>query len=301
MTILEEFQLHTTLSTAKNTNGMSGESRKFLYLYLKKYYKFIGENTQSISKSSFIKWLATAKLAKSTKGIIASGLGKFLYWVGKINQDDFNVIKQAFKPPSYNWSTQQLSDDNVVLILDIFRDGAVETWMRNYCIFTLMATIGLRISQIINLKHSDVIIKDDGIDIMVELQKQNLTDQKDSSKSVKVIPVEYHIKNHYPYKIIQEYEGLLKHPVKKDSPFFTNRKGNKLTQNYLQKIARDVSKITAINFTPHSLRHYVGHKIANQQGILNAAVMLDHQKLTSTMKYINNNNISTANMLNELN
>lgn len=146
---------------------------------------------------------------------------------------------------------------------------------RNRAIIETLYSCGLRVSELINLKHSDLFFEEGFIRILGKGNKQRL------------VPI-----NAYTIKIINLY---INHVRIHQSPqrgendiLFLNRRGHRLTRVMIFTIIRRLAQETGLNKTisPHTFRHsFATHLLQNGANLRAIQQMLGHESITTTEIY----------------
>lgn len=142
---------------------------------------------------------------------------------------------------------------------------------RNLTFFTFITATGLRISEALNIKESDINWNNCSIKILGKGKKERLI-----------------------YFGIEKLKGPIDELIKMkqklgiDNPYLFVGYQHKapLTTRYIQKVMKEfLDKTTSSHFTPHSLRHYYAtssiEKGANPKAI---AILLGHADSSTTLK-----------------
>jgi integrase/recombinase XerD len=145
----------------------------------------------------------------------------------------------------------------------------------------LMYASGLRISELLNIKMSDI----DLINATV------LVNGKGSKE--RIIPIgDYAI--YYVNLYIKEARNNLLHNKVNDYLFLNNR-GEKISRQAFFKTIKELAKIKRINvnFSPHTLRHsFATHMLENGADLRSIQTLLGHSNISTTQIYTHvSNNI----------
>ena len=279
--LIEQFESHIKLSTKKRIDGMTKDTASFLRVYLNDYcLNFITYNKQTLQR-----YLLDKELAYSTKATIASGLGKFMAYEGYITEAEYSQLKQSFRHPVNSWSDKYLSDEQVI---DFIKEANKGTFplnrRRNVCFVAMLAVIGGRVSQLCELDISDVLITELEVQVTLTRKKERRANLQ-RNLDIKCVPLGYKLGCFTFGELVRRY-----YIERSDYPgeaFFISTHANRLPINTAEVIIKELGKKLGLNVTPHTFRHYVGSKIANEKSIHKAAIWLGHKNITTTMKYIN--------------
>lgn len=156
------------------------------------------------------------------------------------------------------------------------------TGVRNKAILLVMLNMGLRVSEIINLKPNDV----------------NLTKMK-----LKVVNGKGGIdRNLIIPEVLIHYLKEWKNIRPKSEYFFCTLKGNRLNQRYLCEMVKRYGRKAEINkiISPHTLRHTFSTNFYRQtKDIETLRKLLGHSDISTTQIYVTLSNIDIENAMKE--
>lgn len=153
----------------------------------------------------------------------------------------------------------------------LFDEG--EEGQRNKLIIELLYSTGMRLSELINLKLSDVDLYNDQLKVLGKRNKQ------------RIIPFGAELKRQ-----IQEYMKLDR-PAGSGEELLLNKNGKKLYPKFVYNLVRSyLSQVTTIDKkSPHVLRHTFATHMLNNGADLNAIKdLLGHANLSATQVYTHN-------------
>ena len=146
---------------------------------------------------------------------------------------------------------------------------------RNRAIIETIYACGLRVTELINLKISNIFFKDNFLKIIGKGNKERLCPIADKTLNYLKIYID-EIRNH---SIIKE----------KDSDIvFLNNRGSKLSRVMIFLLLKKYAEIAGIkkNISPHTLRHsFATHLIDGGADLRAIQEMLGHQSITTTEIY----------------
>jgi integrase/recombinase XerD len=150
---------------------------------------------------------------------------------------------------------------------------------RNWLIFTLLYSTGLRISEAVGAKWSDVFVDYDGrIGLVVNGKGGKTRTVKIDKRLFKHI-VQYRIDNGLNAEICSG----------DDSPLFPNRNGSHMTVRYFEKVLTDIVQKLGINknITPHRLRSFnATYSLFKGANIKVVQSSLGHANISTTNRYL---------------
>jgi integrase/recombinase XerD len=271
---IEQFTIYLKLERGVAENTLIN------YLYdLEKFQQFLGDENdflkvQETDIRNFIYFLADF-LAPATQARILSSLNHFYSFLILQNLLENNPVtfielpKQAQKLPIV------LSVHEIDLLLSCINFNTLEG-VRNDAIIETMYSCGLRVSEVISLKLSDLFFDEGFIKVNGKGSKQRFVPIASSA----IKKINHYVKNiRTQIKIKQEAEDVL----------FLNRRGAQLTRAMIFTILKDLAKLSGINknISPHTLRHsFATHLLENGADLRSIQLMLGHESITTTEVYL---------------
>ena len=147
---------------------------------------------------------------------------------------------------------------------------------RNLTIIEMLYSCGLRVSELINLKLSDLFLEEDFIKVTGKGNKQRF------------VPIGLNTK-----KLIQSYlkiyRPLFKISTIDSDTIFLNRNGKKLTRAMIFTIVKKIKIKAGIkkNVSPHTFRHsFATHLLENGADLRSIQMMMGHESITTTEIYM---------------
>ncbi|UII76347.1 site-specific tyrosine recombinase XerD [Flagellimonas sp. HMM57] len=160
---------------------------------------------------------------------------------------------------------------------------------RNRAILETLYGCGLRVSELVNLKLSDLYFDEDFIKVTGKGNKQRFVPiSAINKKYINIYTNE--IRNHS--NIQKEHEDFL----------FLNRRGKQLTRAMIFTIIKRLAKEIGLekNISPHTFRHsFATHLLENGADLRAIQQMLGHESITTTEIYVHVNRTHLVNVLNE--
>ena len=161
--------------------------------------------------------------------------------------------------------------DEMLATLDLSKDEST----RNHAIIETMFSCGLRVSEVINLKITDVYVADEFIRVVGKGNKERLVPI--SEKALKEIDIYIHsVRN--KLSIDKDCNDII----------FLNRRGKKLSRVYIFLVIKEMALKAGIkkNISPHTLRHSFATSLVEAGADLRSVQqMLGHESITTTEIY----------------
>lgn len=147
---------------------------------------------------------------------------------------------------------------------------------RNRAMLETLYSCGLRVSELVNLKISDLFFEEGFVKITGKGNKQRFVPVGESTK-----------------KFIQLYrESIRAHqPIEKgaEDTLFLNRRGRQLTRAMVFTIIKDLAAKIGLkkSISPHTFRHsFATHLLENGADLRSIQMMLGHESITTTEVYM---------------
>ncbi len=160
---------------------------------------------------------------------------------------------------------------------------------RNRAIIETLYGCGLRVSELINLKLSDLYFDEDFIQVTGKGNKQRFVPISGiNQKYINIYRNEVRV--HLP--IQKEHEDIV----------FLNRRGKQLTRAMIFTIVKQLAEKVGLqkNISPHTFRHsFATHLLENGADLRAIQQMLGHESITTTEVYMHVNRSHLSKVLNE--
>ena len=155
-------------------------------------------------------------------------------------------------------------------------DLSTDEGHRNKAMIEMLYACGLRVSELISLRLSDLFFDEDFIRVMGKGSKQRL------------VPIEA-----YTQKQVKQYIDNQRRQLKiakgHEDFVFLNRRGKQLTRAMIFTIVRQVAESIGLQKTisPHTFRHsFATHLLENGANLRAIQMMLGHENITTTEIYV---------------
>lgn len=222
----------------------------------------------------FLKFINELGINSTSQARIISGLKAFYHYLLMEDLIRINPIALLESPKV----TRKIPDtlavyeiDEMLETLDLSKDEST----RNHAIIETMFSCGLRVSEVINLKITDVYVTDEFIRVVGKGNKERLVPI--SEKALKEIDIYVHsIRN--KLTIDKDCNDII----------FLNRRGKKLSRVYIFLVIKEMALKAGIkkNISPHTLRHSFATSLVEAGADLRSVQqMLGHESITTTEIY----------------
>ena len=269
---LYDYQMYLKLEKRVSANTIEG--------YLHDIQKLINHSdkqpldyTQD-DLTAFIHDFASSDYSVRSQARVISGLKSFF---GYLQLEDFredNPTSLLETPKIGMKLPDVLSEKEIDKMIEVI-DLSKPEGQRNRAIIEVLYGCGLRVSELINLKISDLFFDDGFIRVIGKGNKQRL------------VPI-----SDYTIKYINLYKETIRNHLVIQTGFedflFLNRRGKNLTRVMIFTIVKELSIIAGVKKTisPHTFRHsFATHLLKNGADLRAIQLMLGHESITTTEIY----------------
>ena len=273
-TTLLEFRDHLKLERSMSPNTVSGYASD-----VRKY--FDGLRGDGIAPADagpddiarFLEALVQAGVTKRSQARAVSSvkaLYRFLDAEGRLSENPCDKISV---PKINPYMPTVLSVEEVLSILDAV-DLSQPQGHRNRAILEVLYSCGLRVSELVNLKISDLFLDEQFIRVFGKGRKQRLVPI--GEPAIRAITLYREVRDAGPVQ--KAAEDIL----------FLNRNGGKLTREMVFHIVRDATAAAGVrkNVSPHTFRHsFATHLVENGADLRVVQQMLGHESILTTEIY----------------
>ena len=271
---IENFKYYLKLERGVSENTIVN------YLYdLDKFSNFLGndleiEKVQDHDIRSFIHFIADF-LAPTSQARILACINHFYSFLVLENIIDANPVtfielpKQSRKLPVF------LSLDEIDVMQTMHNLKTLEG-VRNEAIIETLYSCGLRVSEVVHLKISELYFKEGFIKVEGKGSKQRFV----PISQFAIDKIQHYLHAIRPrWKVKPEAEDIV----------FLNRRGAQLTRAMVFTIIKQITALAGIhkNVSPHTLRHsFATHLLENGADLRSIQAMLGHESITTTEIYM---------------
>jgi len=274
---IKQFKIHLRLEKSLSSNSILAYTRDVI-----KLDNFLNDenNKKSITQvgardiEGFLKALTELGVEATSQARILSGLKSFFNFLlleNFIQKDPTELIEA---PKTVRKLPDVLSFEEIEKLMDSI-DLSKAEGERNKTIIETLYACGLRVSELVDLKITQIFGKEHFIRVIGKGNKERL------------VPIGKHTLVQLD-KYIKHYRNLV--PLQKgyEDILFLNRRGKKLTRVMIFTIIKNQAKIVGIKKTisPHTFRHsFATHLIENGADLRAVQEMLGHESITTTEIY----------------
>ena len=287
---INNFKNYLNIERGLSTNSIKSyenDLNKFLnFLQIEKNKYKPDEVTTDLIKE-FI-YDISKKLKSSSQSRIISGIRNFYDYLIFENIISNNPVDNIELPKIEKKLPNILSIEEIDRIINNINKEKPES-ERNIAIIETLYGCGLRVSELINLKISNLFFSEDFIIVTGKGNKQRLVPISEvNKKSINC----YILNSRGKLKIKEECKDTL----------FLNRRGSKLSREMIFTIIKKLVLESKINkkISPHSFRHsFATHLLENGADLKSIQQLLGHQSITTTEIYMHLDNKALLNVMNK--
>jgi integrase/recombinase XerD len=274
-TSLRNFENYLRLE--KSLSGNSIEAYLDDIHKLQAFFEHSGRETAPVSVTyndlkEFISWYGSENRNARTQARVISGIRaffRFLVTDGEINENPASLLespKLGLKLPEV-LSVEEI--DSIVGVIDLSKPEG----HRNKAIIETLYGCGLRVSELVNLRLTDIHSSEGFVSVTGKGNKQRLVPI--GSKALK--EVDLYRKDRESLPVIHD-ENIV----------FLNRRGRRLTRAMIFTIVRELAGMAGIlkKISPHTFRHsFATHMIEAGADLRAVQEMLGHESILTTEIY----------------
>ncbi|MAM19362.1 MAG: site-specific tyrosine recombinase XerD [Christiangramia sp.] len=274
---LRDYQHYLRLERGLSDNSITNYS-----LDVRKLMRFLNVNNISISPEKIdhqtlqqFVYEASKSLNARSQSRLISGLKSFFNYLLFEDYRVDNPMELMESPKIGRKLPDTLSLSEIDKIIEAIDLSAPEG-ERNRAIIETLYGCGLRVSELINLKLSDLFFKEGFIKVTGKGEKDRF------------VPI-----SAYTQKFINIYKDQIRNhleikPEATDT-LFLNRRGNQLTRAMIFTMVRKFTELAGIHkkVSPHTFRHsFATHLLENGADLRAIQQMLGHESITTTEVYV---------------
>ncbi|WP_055437723.1 site-specific tyrosine recombinase XerD [Lacinutrix algicola] len=274
---LKDYKLYLKIERGLSSNSISNYS-----FDVKKLINYLEDNSIVVSPilisketiQQFIYTVAKTVNARSQSRLISGLKGFFNYLVFE-DYRKTNPLDTIDAPKIGRKLPDTLSETEINQLIDAI-DLSTPQGERNRAILELLYGCGLRVSELTNLKISDLFFEEGFIKVTGKGDKQRFVPIIEATqKYINIYKTE--IRNHQT--IPNEFKDTL----------FLNRRGKQLTRAMIFTIIKQLAVKINLEKTisPHTFRHsFATHLLENGADLRAIQLMLGHESITTTEIYM---------------
>lgn len=275
MDLIQDFL--TYLSAEK---GLSRNTVESYNLDLRKFQEFLSSRDKELGSFSradiidFIEQLRDKGYSMSSICRFISsikGLCRYLIIENMVKEDPSENLQS---PKKWERLPKSLSISEIRTLLEsgFTGDMSAPTVMRDYVMFELMYSSGLRVSELVLLKLEDINFEAGFLRVLGKGSKE------------RIVPVNMRAVEMLKKYISRQRGEILK---KKRSPYlFVTNRGKPMTRQRFWQTIKKIGKKVGIEISPHAIRHsFATHLLEGGADLRSLQKMLGHSDISTTQIY----------------
>jgi len=274
---ITDFKIYLKFEKGLSDNSIQAyitDLRKLKQFLIDQNYDIKPEDIKLVHLKELIEKINESGLCANSQARIISSIKsfyKFLMIEEKVEKDPSSLLEA---PKTGRKLPDILSVEEIDMIINAV-DTKKSEGQRNRAILETLYSCGLRVSELINLKISNLIFESGYIKVEGKGSKERLVPI--SAKAIKEI-------NLY----LSEYRRTLDIQKDDEDILFLNRRGQKLTRVMIFTIIKEIIKKVNIHkkISPHTFRHsFATHLVDGGANLKAVQEMLGHESITTTEIY----------------
>ena len=244
------------------------------YIRLIRKLQILPENLQQKHLQDFVMYVAELGISETTQARLISGIKSFFKYLLMNDYIKSSPASMLETPRISRKIPEVLSIEEIDLLIEQIDLSKLEGH-RNLAIIETLYSCGLRVSELTNLKISNLFFDDSFIRVRGKGEKQRLVPI--GRKAIHDISI-YIEKSRNMLDIKAGFEDFL----------FLNRRGKVLSRNMIFIFIKELAKKAKIdkNISPHTFRHsFATHLVEGGADLRAVQEMLGHESITTTEIY----------------
>ena len=280
-TAINDFKTYLKIERGLSDNSIASYEYDII-----KFSSFLLKKNKSISPLKVTEDLVkefiysiSINISSSSQSRIVSGLKSFFDYLIFEKYIINNPLSLIESPKISKKLPETLTIEEINLLISNI-DLKSNEGERNIAIIETLYGCGLRVSELISLKISDLFFKEGFIKVTGKGNKQRLIP---ISKLNEKLITNYLNNSRQNLKIIEKFKDML----------FLNRRGKTLSRAMIFTIIRNLAKVSNIKkiISPHTFRHsFATHLLENGADLRTIQQLLGHQSITTTEIYMHIDN-----------
>jgi len=272
----------------KIERGLSVNSIENYVFDIQRLCRFLKENQMNISPTQISEqeiqhfiYEVSKEVNPRSQARIITGLKSFFNYLIFENNRETNPLELIETPKIGRKLPDVLSlkdIDNLINAIVFDTDKQENLWIahRNKAMLETLYSCGLRVSELITLKISDLFFDEGFIKITGKGNKQRFVPMGKTTQE---------------YIELYQTTSRNEFPIQKGSEdiLFLNRRGKPLTRSMIFRIIKDLAQEINLQkkISPHTFRHsFATHLLENGADLRSIQIMLGHESITTTEIYM---------------
>lgn len=285
----KKYRMHTQLERGFAANTVESYMRdlgQFSDFVLERY-GVSPTNVEPRMIEDFMLWLYEKGVEKSTQSRVLSGVKSFYHYLLVTDVIDKSPTEFIDHPTIGQTLPDTLSVEEIDAILDAI-DLSTPQGQRNRTMIEMLYSCGLRVTELVSLRLSDLFFDEGFIRVTGKGNKQRLVPISDECRK----QVETWLEERRTMTVDGGSAEIL----------FLNRRGKQLSRVMIFNIIKDAVEMAGIhkNVSPHTFRHsFATHLLQGGASIRQVQELLGHESISTTEIYTHLDADHLTNTLNQ--
>ncbi|PKQ62260.1 site-specific tyrosine recombinase XerD [Labilibaculum filiforme] len=276
-TTIENFKTYLTLEKNLSKNSVDAyinDITKLTTFFREKNMEVAPEEVILQHLKDFVAWINDAGTSPRTQARVISGIKAFFKYLLLEEIIEKNPTALLEAPKIGRKLPDTLTTDEIDILVKAVDMNKAEG-QRNRAILETLYSCGLRVSELIDLRVSNLHFRMGFIKIHGKGNKERLIPiGKKAKKEIKIY--------------LKSYRGKLNIDKESEDILFLNRRGRKLSRVMIFTIIKNLSKKVGLkkNVSPHTFRHsFASHLVEGGADLRAVQEMLGHESILTTEIY----------------
>ncbi len=274
---LQGFKQYLQLEKSLSPNSVTA------YLHdiekLGQYYGIVGrspspQEVTATDLKGFLKWITDLGMTPTSQARIISGIRafyKYLLLEDEVENDPTELIEMPKLGRKLPAVLNLHEIDRMLAVIDL----SLPEGHRNKALIETLYSCGLRVTELVELKLSNLYFDDEFVKVVGKGNKERLVPIGDEAKQSVLLYIQHH------RKLISPQKG-------EEDIVFLNRRGKRLSRVMVFLITKQLAAAAGIRkvISPHTFRHSFATSLVEGGADLRAVQqMLGHESITTTEIY----------------
>ena len=275
--LCSEYNMYITMELGLSENTVSNYSHDIEDYtdYLNKVRNKYSSNDITVEDiRSFLAHLKRDHISSSSMSRKLSSIKSFHKFLVTNHYATINVAKLITNPKQEKKLPVVLSVEEIDMLLNAFNDESSPLELRNKTMIELTYSCGLRVSELINMKISDIHLQMKILDVYGKGKKERIVPIGDEA----LLLIGKYLENARPILASSKSRDFM----------FLNREGNQMTRQMFFLIIKKKAKEAGITkeISPHKLRHsFATHLLERGLDLRLIQELLGHESISTTEIY----------------
>lgn len=266
--LYNSYRFYLKMELGMSPNTVASYSSDIELFFKKTSYKIEEVTTEKIIDY----FVNSPQISKRSQSRILSAMHSFFNYLILEKKIDYDPSAKLDSPKMGRYLPDVLSVEEVCAIID---SVSCQTWngIRNKAILECLYGLGVRVSELLSLRISDLFLKDEFVRVIGKGDKQRIIPLGEMAKEA-----------------ILEYMNVRPEPAGRNYAdiLFLNKNGKSLNRVYIFKMIKTQAVIAGVNkkISPHTFRHsFATHMVENGADLRVVQELLGHESILTTEVY----------------